>query len=157
VEHRFVRRLELSLKVAGAFTAVHVVAHHQHERVRKALVDIGEHLRELVLIGITRAAVSDDGEPECSGRLVRKRQVLGGDAGRKRGDECDDRERWSRCPHRSSSTHAIALSMKSTIRFAFASYKSRCLPTNRYCTSSGSFGKASRTSGGTVESGASFG
>src|SRR6266850_6492792 len=48
----------------------------------------------------------------------------------------------------------MAFGKTSTIKFADASYKIRCLPTKRYSSPSGNRGRLSNTEGGTVDSGA---
>jgi len=87
VEDGLVGNLELLLEVARAFAAIHVVAHHQHELVREALIDVGEHLREPVLIRISSAAVTDDREPQRSAALVRNGQILRGNGDAQRGGD----------------------------------------------------------------------
>ena len=74
VEERFVRLLELVHEVLGPLRAVQVVAEHDGEGERKLREILDDRRGGFVLLGVARAAVTDDQETDRVG-LERKPEL----------------------------------------------------------------------------------
>src|SRR5687767_14283630 len=64
IEKRFIGYVELGLKIAGFFAAVHVIAQHEHNVERKCLSKFEHPVRDFVLRPSSGSGISDDSKVE---------------------------------------------------------------------------------------------